>query len=148
VLKKTGLVLSVATAALLAMSPLAFAGDKDDHHKDGHHEGRHHSESYDQVNSVDSGRSQVGLVNVGDTETNTQTQNCGNGMTSAPVATSAVTSTITDALAPLEPLLGVLAPEATDVSANGSSAEAATSTTVTCSQSGGTQDSISQSNEG
>jgi hypothetical protein len=145
VLKKTGLVLSVATAALLAMSPLAFAGDKDDHHKDGHHEGRHHSESYDQINSVDSGRSQVGLVNVGDTETNTQTQNCGDGMTSAPVASSEVTSIITDEL---DPLLGVLAPEATDVSANGSSAEAISSTTVTCSQSGGTQDSISQSNEG
>jgi hypothetical protein len=146
VLKKTGLVLSVATAGLLAMSPLAFAGDKDNHPTSGH--AQSFESEREQVNSVENDRTQVGLVNIGDTEANTQTQTCGNGTTNAPVATSTVTSTISDALAPLDPLLGVLAPEGTDISANGAAADATTATTVTCTQSGGTQDSISQSNDG
>jgi hypothetical protein len=45
VLKKAGIIVATATAGLLAVSPLAFAGDKDDNgHKDhkGHH--RHHDD--------------------------------------------------------------------------------------------------------
>jgi hypothetical protein len=34
VLKKTGIVVATAAAGLLAMSPLAFAGDSDDHDRD------------------------------------------------------------------------------------------------------------------
>jgi hypothetical protein len=37
VLKKAGIVVAAAAAALLAVSPLAFAGDKGDDHGRGHH---------------------------------------------------------------------------------------------------------------
>jgi hypothetical protein len=45
VLKKAGIVVATAAAGLLAVSPLAFAGDKDDH------EGRDHDGK--QINKVD-----------------------------------------------------------------------------------------------
>lgn len=63
-LKKAGIVTAGITAGLLAVSPLAFAGD-------GGHEGpKGHGDKVDadQYNNVDSDRNSVqsGLVNVGD----------------------------------------------------------------------------------
>ncbi|MCW0215894.1 MAG: hypothetical protein OJJ54_21300 [Pseudonocardia sp.] len=60
-LKKAGIVVAAAAASLLAVSPLAFAGEK------GHDSwGSHHAGSPDQVNSISDLTSQRGLVNVGD----------------------------------------------------------------------------------
>jgi hypothetical protein len=62
VLKKVGIVVATAAAGLLAVSPLAFAGSKDDHHG---HNG--HGSGDKQVNSVsgdDRERSSSGLINV------------------------------------------------------------------------------------
>ena len=58
-LKKAGIVVATAAAGLLAVSPLAFAGDKDDHHGHGH--GHGHGKVED-VNAVD--QSNEGLINV------------------------------------------------------------------------------------
>jgi hypothetical protein len=57
VLKKAGMVVAVAAAGLLAVSPLAFAGDGDDH--DGHRGGS----MVDGVNSIDNS-SDGGLLNL------------------------------------------------------------------------------------
>jgi hypothetical protein len=59
VLKKAGIVVAAAAAGLLAVSPLAFAGDKDDH--DGHGHG-HGKTNVEDVNSIDG--SNEGLINV------------------------------------------------------------------------------------
>jgi hypothetical protein len=59
VLKKAGIVVAAAAAGLLAVSPLAFAGDKDDHN--GHDRGHGKTEIED-VNHVDN--SSEGLINV------------------------------------------------------------------------------------
>lgn len=59
-LKKAGILVAATTAGLLAVSPLAFAGDKgDDYDDDGGDR---------QVNRVDNDRdnNQLGLVNLGD----------------------------------------------------------------------------------
>ncbi len=58
-LKKAGIVVAAAAAGLLAVSPLAFAGDKDDH--DGHGHG-HGKTNVEDVNSIDG--SNEGLINV------------------------------------------------------------------------------------
>jgi hypothetical protein len=60
VLKKAGIVVATAAAGLLAVSPLAFAGDKDDH--DGHGHGHHGKSKVEDVNSIDG--SNEGLINV------------------------------------------------------------------------------------
>jgi hypothetical protein len=44
VLKKAGIVVAAATAGLLAVSPLAFAGDKGDDHRDKSHSKSHHDD--------------------------------------------------------------------------------------------------------
>jgi hypothetical protein len=61
-MKKAGIVVAATAASLLAVSPLAFAGDKGDH---GHGRG---GNSPSQVNHVDRDRDskQAGLINVGD----------------------------------------------------------------------------------
>jgi len=60
VLKKAGIVVAGSAAALLAVSPLAFAGDKGGHgHESGGREGV-------QVNSVDSGSTASGLIAIGE----------------------------------------------------------------------------------
>ena len=60
-LKKAGIVVAAAAAGLLAVSPLAFAGDKDDHN--GHGNGHGHGKSkVEDVNHVD--QSNEGLINV------------------------------------------------------------------------------------
>jgi hypothetical protein len=51
VLKKAGIVVATAAAGLLAMSPLAFAGDNDDH--DGHHHRHHGGVSIEDSENVD-----------------------------------------------------------------------------------------------
>lgn len=63
-LKKAGILVAATAAGLLAVSPLAFAGDKGGW--DGDHDGGRNNDR--QVNRVDNDRdsSQVGLVNVGD----------------------------------------------------------------------------------
>jgi hypothetical protein len=70
VLKKAGIVVAAAAAGLLAISPLAFAGDKGDDH--GHHGGG------DNVNSVSDESETIGLVNVTDNNVNAPIQglNC------------------------------------------------------------------------
>ena len=69
-LKKAGIVVAAAAAGLLAVSPLAFAGDKGDDW--GHHDGDH------AVNSVSDDSETVGLVNVTDNEVNVPVQACNN----------------------------------------------------------------------
>jgi hypothetical protein len=73
VLKKAGIVVATAAAGLLAVSPLAFAGDYSGGHEDHHHSNHHHhakNVSCKQDNSVDqSGRNEQrgGLLNVQNT---------------------------------------------------------------------------------
>lgn len=57
-LKKAGMVVAVAATGLLAVSPLAFAGDHEDH--DGH---RGDKTSVEDVNSID-GSNDGGLLNL------------------------------------------------------------------------------------
>lgn len=61
-LKKAGILVAATAAGLLAVSPLAFAGDKGDDWGHGGNDGDR------QVNRVDNDResNQLGLVNVGD----------------------------------------------------------------------------------
>ena len=61
-LKKAGIVVATAAAGLLAVSPLAFAGDKDDHDGHGHGHGHHGKTEVEDVNSIDGSNS--GLINV------------------------------------------------------------------------------------
>jgi hypothetical protein len=92
VLKKAGIVLAAATAGVLALSPLAFAGDYDG---DSGHHGHHHSDSDDNDND-NSGASchqdnswkdkahgihgQGGLVNIQDTTVQVPIQACNNSV--------------------------------------------------------------------
>jgi hypothetical protein len=62
VLKKAGIVVATAAAGLLAVSPLAFAGDKDDHDGNGDGRGHHGKSEVEDVNSIDG--SNEGLINV------------------------------------------------------------------------------------
>ncbi|MDN5859078.1 MAG: hypothetical protein L0H84_10680 [Pseudonocardia sp.] len=58
-LKKAGIVVAASAAALLAVSPLAFAGDKGDH-------GHGHGHDGVQVNHVDEGSNASGLIAIGE----------------------------------------------------------------------------------
>lgn len=71
-LKKAGIVVAAAAAGLLAVSPLAFAGDKGDDH------GHHGSDGDNTVNSVNDDSENIGLVNVADNEVNVPVQACNN----------------------------------------------------------------------
>ena len=62
VLKKAGIVVAAAAVGLLAVSPLAFAGEKSHGHGHGHGHG------YDQTNTAT--ESSQGLVNVSDINAN------------------------------------------------------------------------------
>lgn len=68
-LKKAGIVVAAAAAGLLAVSPLAFAGDKGEH---GH--GHGHSVTNNNTNGDESG----GFVNVADNNVNIPIQACHN----------------------------------------------------------------------
>jgi hypothetical protein len=76
VLKKAGIVVAVATAGLLAVSPLAFAGDKGDPHFHGH-DGKHDGKKVqvEDVNHFDD--SNKALINVADN--NVAVNACNNG---------------------------------------------------------------------
>lgn len=71
-LKKAGILVAATAAGLLAVSPLAFAGDKDDHYGYGGSEGGTEItqiDDGDQTNVVDGDdreSNQFGLVNTGD----------------------------------------------------------------------------------
>jgi hypothetical protein len=67
VLKKAGIVVAAAAVSVLAISPLAFAGGKDDRD---HDRGGHDKGDSTQVNRIDNERSseQNGLVNLGDVD--------------------------------------------------------------------------------
>jgi hypothetical protein len=67
VLKKAGILVAATAAGLLAVSPLAFAGDKGGHDDDWNRGG---NDGDRQVNRVENDRSseQVGLVNLGDVQ--------------------------------------------------------------------------------
>ncbi|MHA6796643.1 hypothetical protein ACVGVM_24485 [Pseudonocardia bannensis] len=78
-LKKAGIVVAAAAAGLLAVSPLAFAGDKGDKGDWGHDHGT------EQVNSQK--ELHQGLVNVSDNNVNVPVQVCNNDV---PVAVSGV----------------------------------------------------------
>ena len=87
-LKKAGIVVATAAAGLLAVSPLAFAGDYsgggDDHggHHHSHH--RHHNKnaSCKLDNKVDNGHrnNQRGLVNLQNTNVSVPVQACNNSV--------------------------------------------------------------------
>jgi hypothetical protein len=70
VLKKAGIIVAAAAAGLLAVSPLAFAGDKG---HDYDHDGGNHA-----VNSVEDDSETNGLVNVTGNEVNVPVQACNN----------------------------------------------------------------------
>jgi hypothetical protein len=77
VLKKAGIVVATAAAGLLAVSPLAFAGDKDDHDNDHDHDGRHKKVKVEDVNHYDdSNKVGRGLINV--TDNNVAITSCAN----------------------------------------------------------------------
>jgi len=85
VLKKAGIVVATAAAGLLAVSPLAFAGD---YGGGGHDHGDHHSHHHHKKvackldNSVDNGRTnrQRGLVNIQNTNVSVPIQACNNSV--------------------------------------------------------------------
>jgi hypothetical protein len=70
VLKKAGIVVATAAAALMAVSPLAFAGDKGDDH--GHHG---HSK---EVNANGAEKNSEGLINVSNNNLSVPVQACNN----------------------------------------------------------------------
>lgn len=83
-LKKAGIVLAATAAGLLAVSPLAFAGDynsDDDHHNDDcgcghskeHHEYKEHHRDGDKT-------VQSGLINLNHTGVQAPVQACGNSL--------------------------------------------------------------------
>lgn len=87
VLKKAGIVVAAATAGLLALSPLAFAGDYDgDSDDNGNGNGNGHrgnSASCEQDVSAETGdNKQKGLVNVGANNVTVPVQACGNDVLS------------------------------------------------------------------
>jgi hypothetical protein len=96
VLKKAGIVVATAAAGLLAVSPLAFAGDKDDH--DGH---RGSEQASAEGNSIDN--SSEGLINVADNNLSVPVNVCENQV---PVALVQVP--VNDTIAPLTGALGLL----------------------------------------
>jgi hypothetical protein len=71
VLKKAGIVVITAAAGLLAVSPLAFAGDKDDRHDGRDHDGKH-------INKVDDSNSAEGRELVFIADNNVAINNCTN----------------------------------------------------------------------
>lgn len=84
-LKKAGIVLAATAAGLLAVSPLAFAGDynSDDDHKDDcgcDHSKEHHSYKEDHRDRDRDRTVQSGLVNLNNTGVQAPVQACGNSL--------------------------------------------------------------------
>jgi hypothetical protein len=83
VLKKVGIVTATTAAALLAVSPLAFAGDYEgggDDHGDHHGHHRHHDSGDDRHDRQTS--TQRGLVNLQNVGVNVPIQACNNSLLS------------------------------------------------------------------
>jgi len=106
VLKKIGLTIAVAAAGMLAVSPLAFAGDYNGGHGDGgwgHDHGRTHSVV--EKNRGTNGNTSSGLVNVSGNNVNVPIQACNNdvpiqgGVAQAQVPVKDVTGALSGALA-------------------------------------------------
>ncbi len=76
-LKKAGIVVAAAAAGLLALSPLAFAGDKGGNDHGAHEKGGSNSSVEENSNRA-TGDQNVGLVNVARTNVNTPIQACNN----------------------------------------------------------------------
>ena len=87
--KKAGIVLAVSAAGLLAVSPLAFAGDYSDddgghghHHSHSHHGGGHDGDNNDDNDGGNSVHVQKGLVNLQDVGVQAPIQACNNSLLS------------------------------------------------------------------
>ncbi|MFC4946988.1 hypothetical protein [Pseudonocardia sp. GCM10023141] len=91
-LKKAGIVVAAAAAGLLAVSPLAFAGDKGGDW--------HHGHSSSVTNNNSNGDTSGGLVNVADNNVNVPIQACNNNIpvNVLGVQVSDVTAELTGAL--------------------------------------------------
>jgi hypothetical protein len=92
VLKKAGIVVAAAAAGLLAVSPLAFAGDKDDRHGHGH---GHDKTKVEDINTIDN--SSEGLINVSGNNLAVPVNVCDNQL--ALVAVEDTLTSLTGALA-------------------------------------------------
>lgn len=92
-LKKTGIVVATAAAGLLALSPLAFAGDYDGDDDNGGDDSSHHEDSADvnceQDNSAtheNEGEDEDGgLISISDNSVQVPVQACGNDILSGVV---------------------------------------------------------------
>jgi len=99
VLKKAGIVVAAAAAGLLALSPLAFAGDKGDDYD--HHGYDHHGSSSVEVeeNSNEANEETNGLVNVSGNNVNVPIQACNNNI---PIANLVPVSDVTGIISLLQ----------------------------------------------
>lgn len=97
-LKKAGIVVATAAAGLLAVSPLAFAGDKGGDH-DGHN--GHGKSKVEDVNHIDN--SNEGLINVADNNIAVPVNVCDNQV---PIALVQVP--LNDFIVPVTAALGIL----------------------------------------
>lgn len=87
-LKKAGIVVATATAGLLAVSPLAFAGDYGDDDHDGDHGDDRDSSSFceqDNEASNDVEGEDGGLISVSNNNVQVPIQACGNDILSGAV---------------------------------------------------------------
>jgi hypothetical protein len=97
VLKKAGIVAATAALGLLAVSPLAFAGDKGGDWDHGHGDTT--------ITKTNNGDASKGLVNVADNNVNVPVQACNNdvpvqgGVAQAQVPVKEVTAALSGALA-------------------------------------------------
>lgn len=101
-LKKAGIVVAAAAAGLLALSPLAFAGDKGNDYDDKGHHGSS-SVDIDENSNEAEGDENIGLVNVTGNNVNVPIQACNNDV---PVNVLGVQ--VTDVTADLTGALGLL----------------------------------------
>jgi hypothetical protein len=78
VLKKAGIVVAAAAAGLLAVSPLAFAGDRggDDHRGDNNSNSSRFDLDQDQANAANTSHRSEGLINISNNDIGLSTLNC------------------------------------------------------------------------
>ncbi|MEN3300333.1 hypothetical protein [Pseudonocardia sp.] len=124
-LKKAGIVVAAAAASLLAVSPLAFAGEK------GHDKGHHESSISGSDFASKDGK---GLVNVSGNNANVPVQVCNNNV---PVNVLGVQVPVEDATAGVTGALGLLG----DAKNAGSTA---TDNSDNCAQKSSAGDSVDQ----
>ena len=125
-LKKAGIVVAAAAASLLAVSPLAFAGEK------GHDDKGHHESS---ISGSDfASKDGKGIVNVSGNNANVPVQVCNNNV---PVNVLGVQVPVEDATAGVTGALGLLG----DAKNAGSTA---TDNSDNCAQKSGAGDTVGQ----